>query len=66
MQRAVGFPVLCLLLNLHAAGKGLPFTAGAEDEMGRKLHMFLRTLGKAWLARTALEMQSRTVVTGKG
>lgn len=39
MRRAVGIPLLCLLLNLHAAGKGLPGRAGAGDEMGRKLHM---------------------------
>lgn len=35
MRRAVGFPVLCLLLNLHAAGKGMPGRAGAGEDKGR-------------------------------
>lgn len=33
MRRAVGFPALCLLLNLHAAGKGL---RGSELKLRRR------------------------------
>lgn len=65
MRRAIGFPALCLLLNLHAAGKGLPGRAEAGDEMGRKLHM-LGTLGKACLAKNAFQRQSPTVLAGEG
>lgn len=60
MRRAVGFPALCLLLNLHAAGKGLPGRAGAGDEMGRILHMLKDS-------RKSLPLkESKTVLTGKG
>lgn len=60
MRRAVGFPALCLLLNLHAAGKRLPGRAGSGDEMGRKLHMLKDS-------RKSLPLkESRIVLTGKG
>ena len=51
MRRAVGFPALCLLLSLHAAGKGLP--ARAVDALGDCTCS--RTLGKAGFARKPLE-----------
>lgn len=59
MRRAVGFPALCLLLSLHAAGKGLP--GRAVDALGDCTCS--RTLGKAGFARKPLDRQSRTVLT---
>lgn len=44
MRRAPGFPALCLLLNLHAAGKGLPGRAWLGMRWGGNCTC-LRTLG---------------------